>query len=716
MILLKISIFAKDQWSKNMNEETTTVELTVTGMHCTNCAIAIHQYLEKKEAKDIFVDFASDEVKFSGITAKELPEITKGIENLGFQVLTDESPKESFYKKIETKFWFSLFFTLPLFAHMFIQHPLLHDPYIQLGLCAPVFLLGFFHFGKSAFYSLKNGMPNMDVLIFIGATAAFTYSLIGTLNHLGPDYMFYETCATIITLVLLGNLFEKKSVKKTTSAIGDLIKIQNVTTTKITADLEEIIHTRDVKQGDVLLIKSGDLIPVDGDIIDGDGFVNESMITGESLPVFKDRYATVIGGTTLTEGNIKITVTKVGRKTVLSQIIALIKEAQSKKPPIQKLGDKVASYFVPFVVVIAIFTFFITYFIAEISLQQSLMNAIAVLVVSCPCAMGLATPTAVMVGLGRAAKMGILIKGGDTIEEMSDLKYMVFDKTGTLTTGDFNIKAIQTFGIEQKQVESIIAQLEGYSNHPIAKSIRQHMKEVKAYRIVFQDVKEIKSEGLYATDTNSNVYKLINARLGKVDYSNRYDLILSINDVVVAGLVIEDQIKPYAKELIQAIKGKNITPVILSGDRKSKCDLVAQKLGIAEVYSDRNPEEKLNIINKLKKAGITAMVGDGINDAPALTTAHVGISLGDASHIAIQSAKIILLNSDLKSIENLLLIGRHTLQTIKENLFWAFAYNIIAIPLAAMGFLGPMLAAFSMAFSDVIVIGNSLRLRFKKLR
>ena len=556
----------------------------------------------------------------------------------------------------------------------------------------------------------------MDVLIFIGATAAFTYSLIGTLNHLGPDYMFYETCATIITLVLLGNLFEKKSVKKTTSAIGDLIKIQNVTTTKITTDLEEIIHTRDVQQGDVLLIKSGDLIPVDGDIIEGDGFVNESMITGESLPVFKDRYTTVIGGTTLTEGNIKITATKVGRKTVLSQIIALIKEAQSKKPPIQKLGDKVASYFVPFVVVIAIFTFFITYFIAEISLQQSLMNAIAVLVVSCPCAMGLATPTAVMVGLGRAAKMGILIKGGDTIEEMSDLKYMVFDKTGTLTTGDFNIKAIQTFGIEQKQVESIIAQLEGYSNHPIAKSIRQHMKEVKAYRIVFQDVKEIKSEGLYATDTNSNVYKLINARLGKVDYSNRYDLILSINDVVVAGLVIEDQIKPYAKELIQAIKGKNITPVILSGDRKSKCDLVAQKLGIAEVYSDRNPEEKLNIINKLKKAGITAMVGDGINDAPALTTAHVGISLGDASHIAIQSAKIILLNSDLKSIENLLLIGRHTLQTIKENLFWAFAYNIIAIPLAAMGFLGPMLAAFSMAFSDVIVIGNSLRLRFKKLR
>lgn len=699
-----------------MDKEITTIELKVTGMHCTNCAIAIHQYLEKNEAQNIYVDFASDEVKFSGIAEENLKEITKGIENLGFQVITDQAPKERFYKTIEAKFWFSLIFTLPLFAHMFVHHPLLHDPYVQLGCCIPVFLLGFFHFGKSAFFSLKNGMPNMDVLIFIGATAAFTYSLIGTLHNLGSDYMFYETSATIITLVLLGNLLEKKSIKKTTSAIGDLIKIQNVTTTKITDDQEEIIHTKDVKQGDVLLIKSGDLIPVDGDILTGDGFIDEAMVTGESLPVFKKKYDAVIGGTTLTEGHIKMTATKVGRKTVLSQIISLIKEAQSKKPPIQKLGDKVASYFVPIVVVIALFTFFITYFIAEVSLQQSLMNAIAVLVVSCPCAMGLATPTAVMVGLGRAARMGILIKGGDTIEEMSDLKYMVFDKTGTLTTGDFNIKAIQTFGIDQKQVESIIAQLESYSNHPIAKSIRQHMTEVKAYRIIFQHVKEVKSEGIYATDTNNNKYKLTNARLGKVDYSNRYDLVLSINDVVVAGLVIEDQIKPYAKELIQTIKSKNIIPVILSGDRKSKCDLVAQRLGIAKVYADRNPEEKLNIINTLKKSGITAMVGDGINDAPALTTAHVGISLGDASHIAIQSAKIILLNSDLKSVENLLLIGKHTLQTIKENLFWAFAYNIIAIPLAATGYLGPMLAAFSMAFSDIIVIGNSLRLRLKKLR
>ncbi len=344
------------------------------------------------------------------------------------------------------------------------------------------------------------------------------------------------------------------------------------------------------------------------------------------------------------------------------------------------------------------------------------MNAIATLVVSCPCAMGLATPTAVMVGLGRAAKKGILIKGGSTIEEMSDLKQMVFDKTGTLTTGDFNIKAIQTFGIEQSQVESIIAQLESYSSHPIAKSIRKQLKEIKSYRIIFKEVNEIKGKGIFATDTNGNNYSICNAKLGEKDYSNRYDLALTINGVVIAGIVLEDQIKPYAKELIQYLKDKGIRPILLSGDRQSKCERTAQKLGIADVYWDKSPEEKLEILFKLKKNGPTAMVGDGINDAPALAAADVGISLGDSTHIAIQSAKVVLLNNDLKSIEKLLKIGHHTLLTIKQNLFWAFAYNIVAIPLAAVGFLGPMLAALSMAFSDLIVIGNSIRLRFKKIK
>jgi len=559
-------------------------------------------------------------------------------------------------------------------------------------------------------------MPNMDVLIFMGSTAAFIYSVIGTYSKLGHDYQFYETCATIITLVFLGNVLEKRAVTKTTSALKDLIKYQDVKAIKIDEDQEIEITAKELKAGDVLKVNAGNQIPVDGDILEGHGWVDESMITGESLPIEKNKYDAVIGGTLLTDGNIRMIATKIGSKSVLYQIIQLIKDAQGKKPPIQKFGDKVAAYFVPIVITISFFTFFITYFIAQLPLQQSLMNAIATLVVSCPCAMGLATPTAVMVGLGRAAKQGILIKGGSTIEELSELKQFVFDKTGTLTTGDFNIKAIQTFGIEQSQVESIIAQLESYSNHPIARSIRKQLQEVKSYRIIFKEVNEIRGQGIFAVDTNGNSYSICNAKIGKKDYSDRYDLTLTINEVVIAGIVLEDQIKPYAKELIQYLKDKNIRPILLSGDRQSKCERTAQRLGIADVYWEKSPEEKLSILSQIKENGPTAMVGDGINDAPALTAADVGISLGDSTHIAIQSAKVVLLNNDLKSIEKLLKMGQHTLLTIKQNLFWAFAYNIVAIPLAAAGFLGPMLAALSMAFSDLIVIGNSIRLRFKKIK
>ncbi|MDR3010462.1 MAG: cadmium-translocating P-type ATPase [Sphingobacterium sp.] len=699
-----------------MKESNVQTELNVSGMHCANCAISIHQYLENNGAKDIYVDFASDEVKFSEIPLEQIPVLVKGIESLGYKVIGDKDKKPSFWKSIEFKFLCCLIFTIPLWSHMFTELSVLHDPYIQLALCAPVYLIGFSYFGISAFRSIWNKMPNMDVLIFIGSTAAFIYSLIGTYYHLGHDYQFYETCATIITLVFLGNVLEKRAVTKTTSAIKELVKYQDIPAIKIEDDQEVEILAKEIKSGDILKVNTGNQIPADGDIVDGQAWVDESMLTGESVPVEKIKYDSVIGGTLLTEGNIRIIATKVGSKSVLYQIIQLIKDAQSKKPPIQKFGDKVAAYFVPIVVTISFFTFFITYFIAQLPLQQSLMNAIATLVVSCPCAMGLATPTAVMVGLGRAAKKGILIKGGSTIEEMSDLKQMVFDKTGTLTTGDFNIKAIQTFGIEQSQVESIIAQLESYSSHPIAKSIRKQLKEIKSYRIIFQEVNEIRGKGIFATDTNGNSYSICNAKLGEKDYSNRYDLTLTINSVVIAGIVLEDQIKPYAKELIQYLKDKGIRPILLSGDRQSKCERTAQKLGIADVYWDKSPEEKLEILFKLKKNGPTAMVGDGINDAPALTAADVGISLGDSTHIAIQSAKVVLLNNDLRSIEKLLKIGHHTLLTIKQNLFWAFAYNIVAIPLAAIGFLGPMLAALSMAFSDLVVIGNSIRLRFKKMK
>lgn len=701
-----------------MNQNKELVELNVTGMHCNNCALSVHRMLEKKGLQDVYVDFANEEVKFSGAEEKSMPSIIKDIENLGFKVYESEDvPVEKFYNKIENRFYFSLFFALPLFSHMFLPFHWLHNPYVQLTLCLPVFILGFIHFGKSAFNSLRSGVPNMDVLIFVGFTSAFIYSLIGTIYNLGPNYMFYETTTVIITLVLLGNVFEKRSVSQTTSAVKDLLKYQHVMAIRINDDDHESIDSRFVKSGDTLLVNTGDKIPVDGDIIWGDASVNESLITGESIPVEKTKYDSVIGGTIVEQGSIKITATKVGKHSVLSQIIEIMKRAQASKPPIQRLGDRVAGIFVPVVIGISMLTFLLSFLAFDVDLGESIMRSIAVLVISCPCAMGLATPTAVMVGLGRGAKKGVLIKGGATVEEMANLKYMVFDKTGTLTTGDFDIKAMDVNGISMEEASSIIVGLESYSNHPIAKSLVKALQSQASHRFVFTEVNEIKGMGIKAVDKDGNTYEIGSSKIIRSENNSEsgFDIFLKKNDLVISKISIEDQLKSGAKELVDLLKEQKITPVLLSGDRKEKCDAVGKKLGIDLIFAEKLPQEKLDIIGSFKEKGTTAMVGDGINDAPALTTANVGISLGNASQIAIQSAKVILLNNDLKSVITLLKVGKHTLITIKQNLFWAFFYNIFAIPLAALGFLGPMLAALAMASSDVVVIGNSLRLKIKRL-
>ena len=392
-------------------EKEELIELQVSGMHCNNCAMSIYKLLEKKGLHDIYVDFANDEVKFKSSKHIENSFIIKDIEGLGFKVSEESVPiEEKFNEKIENKFYFSLIFTIPLFSHMFLPFHFLHNPIVQLILCLPVYTLGCIHFGKSAYNSLKNGIPNMDVLIFIGSSAAFAYSLFGTIQNLGPDFLFYETAATIISLVLLGNVLEKRSVSQTSSAVKELMKFQRVNAYKLVNGEILTINSQEVIPGDILVIKSGDKIPVDGEIIWGEASINESMLTGESLPVEKTKYDQVIGGTLIEKGAIHILVSKTGKHTVLSQIIDLMKHAQSAKPAIQKLGDQVAAIFVPLVVGIAVLTFILAYYSFDLSFQKSMLNAIAVLVISCPCAMGLATPTAVMVGLGRAAKNGILIK------------------------------------------------------------------------------------------------------------------------------------------------------------------------------------------------------------------------------------------------------------------------------------------------------------------
>jgi len=690
------------------------IELNVMGMHCNNCAISVHNLLEKKGLHNILVDFAGEEVKFSIDNDAEVPGIIKDIEQLGYKVIDDPALHQpKFYEKVENKFIFCAIFTAPLLLHMILPWHFLQIPLVQLILCIPVFVVGCLHFGKSAIGSVKNGVPNMDVLIFVGSTAAFVYSLIGTIENLGEQYQFYETCATIITLVLLGNVFEKRSVTQTTSAVKDLVKIQQVMANRVINGEIEIVNAREVKSGDTLIVNEGDKIPVDCDVLSGNASVDESMLTGESLPVEKGKYDKVIGGTIVRHGNIHMIATKVGSNTVLSQIIELMKKAQAAKPPVQKLGDKVASVFVPAVILISLITFVATYFIAHTSVQHALMSAIAVLVISCPCAMGLATPTAVMVGLGRAAKNGVLIKGGDTIEAVANTKFVVFDKTGTLTTGKFSIQDIKVEdGIAIENVRGIITAIEERSNHPIAKSLVSELKPLPKQKVILRKAVEEKGLGMRAEDVDGNHYFLGTA---KATNDNGFNLALYKNQQLLAQIAVDDEIKPGAAELIAQLKKLNIAPVLLSGDKQSRCLKVAKAIGITDVHAEKLPDEKLAVIDIYKQKGKTIMIGDGINDAPALTQADVGVSMNDASQVAIQSARVVLLNTDLQSVIKFLQISKHTMLTIKQNLFWAFAYNIIAIPIAAFGFLNPMVGAFAMAFSDVVVIGNSLRLKAKRL-
>src|ERR1700744_5869832 len=690
------------------------VELSVTGMHCNNCAISVHKLLEKKGFHDILVDFASEEVKFSADDETKIQDAIKGIEGLGYKVAEDAAlHQEKFYEKVENKFIFCAILTVPLLLGMLLPWHFLHLPVVQLLLCLPVFAVGCVHFGKSAWHSVKGGVPNMDVLIFIGSSSAFIYSFIGTLQNLGMRYQFYETCATIITLVLLGNLFEKRSVTQTTSAVKDLVKIQQVNANRMMDGEIEVISAREVRPGDTLLVNTGDKVPVDGEVLSGNASINESMLTGESIPVEKKKYDQLIGGTIVEHGNITMIATKVGSNTVLAQIIDLMKKAQAAKPPVQKLGDQVAAIFVPAVILIALITFTLTFYIGHAGLQHALMNAIAVLVISCPCAMGFATPTAVMVGLGRAAKNGILIKGSDTIEAVTQTKYIVFDKTGTLTTGKFRINFIKIEdGADIETIRGIITSIEERSNHPIARSLVNELKSLPQQKVILKSATEEKGLGMRAEDVDGNHYFF---GLGKANAESDFNVSLYKNQVLLAQVEIDDEIKPDAAALIGSLKKMGITPVLLSGDKQSRCLKVAQAIGIDEVHGEKLSGEKLMVIDVYKKKGETLMVGDGINDAPALTKADVGISMNDSSQVAIQSARVILLNTDLYSLVKFLQISRHTLITIKQNLFWAFAYNVVAIPIAAFGFLSPMIGALTMAFSDVVVIGNSLRLRNKRL-
>ncbi|HQV61786.1 MAG TPA: cation-translocating P-type ATPase, partial [Chitinophagaceae bacterium] len=554
-------------------------------------------------------------------------------------------------------------------------------------------------FGKSAWKSIRNGMPNMNVLIAIGSTAAFVYSLYGSLTGQAAQYMFYETAATIITLVFLGNFLEDVSIASTQRELNKLVKSQKVMANMIAFDDEHKEHVFPVENiqlrvGDLILIKSGEQVPVDCKVLWGDVHVNEAIITGESLPVHKYAKDKLIGGSIIHDGTVKAQVTAVGDDTVLSGIINMVKQAQGEKPPVQQLADKISAVFIPVVLVIAAVTLIASWIVLK-DFTPALMRSIAVLVIACPCAMGLATPAAIAVGLGRAAKTGILFRNATSLETFKDIKQVVFDKTGTLTTGKFIVDGFRALNGDEEQFKKTVYSLEKYSNHPIAKCITDAWKTKD--QIQWKKIEEVKGLGMQAEDKEGNNYTAGSYKcaegLTKDDTHNVYIL---RNGLLLGWIDVKDEIRPEAKSIIDYLHNKDIKTILLSGDRLATCTQLAVKLGIDTVFAEQTPQQKLNKVAELSSVVPTAMVGDGINDAPALAKATIGISMNEASQIAVQSAQVVLMNHGLKNLPTALGLGKHTYLTIKQNLFWAFAYNIIAIPVAAFGFLTPTFGALVM--------------------
>ncbi|MDF2865378.1 MAG: copper/silver-translocating P-type ATPase [Clostridia bacterium] len=722
--------------------------LKISGMTCASCSSKIERKLNKLNGiENVNVNLIAEKATFDYDEKKlKLKDIISMIHDLGYGAEkeedtnpdSDKEKREKEIKKLRRDLVISTILSLPLVIAMItailgIEIDFIHNPYLQLLIATPVqFIIGF-RFYKGAYYALKSKSPNMDVLVVMGTSAAFFYSVYNvfyqTVQMGMMKDLYFEASSIIITLILLGKYLEAIAKGKTSEAIKKLMGMQAKTARVIRDNVEKDILIEEVVVGDIIVVRPGEKIPVDGKIIEGNSSVDESMITGESMPTGKKVGDNVIGATINKYGTFKFEAIKIGRETMLAQIIKMVEDAQGSKAPIQKIADKVSGIFVPVVLLIAVITFLIWYIIVG-NFTMGLVSAVAVLVIACPCALGLATPTAIMVGTGKGAENGILIKGGEHLETAYKLNAIILDKTGTITKGQPEVTDIITVGqLKEEYILSLAAIAEKRSEHPLGVAIFERGKKDLGEIVDPNKFEAIAGKGIVAEIDGKNINigtrKLmmqnnidisgIEETLVNLEKDGKTAMLLSVNGKLEGIIAVADTLKENSKEAIEQLQNMGIEVYMITGDNKTTASAIAEQVNIKNVLAEVLPENKAEEVEKLKANGkIVGMVGDGINDAPALATADVGMAIGTGTDVAIEAADITLMSGDLKSIVTAIKLSRKTMNKIKQNLFWAFIYNIIGIPFAALGMLNPIIAGAAMAFSSVSVVTNSLSLkRFK---
>ncbi|RDW19418.1 heavy metal translocating P-type ATPase [Oceanobacillus chungangensis] len=719
--------------------------LDVFGMTCAACSTRIEKVLNKQAGVTLAnVNLATESasIEYNPGMIDEA-EIIRKIQKIGYDAKPKEDKqekqthKERQLKLMKTKLIISAVLSLPLLLTMLVHlfgmniPELLMNPWFQFILATPVqFIIGW-QFYVGAYKNLRNGGANMDVLVALGTSAAYFYSLYEAFKTIGnPSYMphlYFETSAILITLILFGKYLETRAKSQTTVAISKLLNLQAKQARIVKNGEEVMVPIEDVVVGNRLIVKPGEKIPVDGMVVKGRTSIDESMITGESIPIEKDSGASVIGSTINKNGSIEMEATKVGKDTALASIVKAVENAQGSKAPIQRLADVISGYFVPIVVGIAILTFIVWIaFIQPGEFEPALVAAIAVLVIACPCALGLATPTSIMVGTGKAAESGILFKGGEHLERTHQLNTIVLDKTGTITKGK---PEVTNFTADDETLQ-LLASAEKGSEHPLAEAIVAYAMEMEIRLIEVDNFSAIPGQGIEALIAGNSIIvgnrNLMNdhqveigeaeQELMKFELAGKTAMLIAINGLYKGTVAVADTIKETAPEAIRQLKEQGLEVVMLTGDNERTGQAIAKQVGIDSVIAQVLPKEKADKVKEIQSQGKkVAMVGDGINDAPALATADIGIAIGTGTEVAIEAADVTILGGELLLIPKAIKISHETIKNIRQNLFWAFGYNSAGIPIAALGLLAPWIAGAAMALSSVSVVSNSLRLKRVKI-